>query len=125
MTQDRLLRVILEPLSGGLQRALVLFVPWRFGRQELKNLLNDRGLESTLASSDPRRQSNRYRRVAHLDDAVPSEREHQVLMELVTDVVSTREVVDRLQVREIVWERDDSSAVADRTVEQRGSGEED
>jgi len=42
--------------------------------------------------------------VVYLDGAVPSEAEHQMLSKLVTDVVGLREVVDRLQVKGILWE---------------------
>jgi hypothetical protein len=45
--------------------------------------------------------------VVYLDGAVPSEAEHQILFKIVTDVVGLREVVDRLQVKEILWERSD------------------
>ena len=45
--------------------------------------------------------------VAYLDGAVPSEAEHQILRKLLTDVFGLQEVVDRLQVKEVLWERED------------------
>ena len=45
--------------------------------------------------------------VVYLDGAVPSETVHQMLLKLVTDVAGFEEVVDRLQVKEILWERPD------------------
>lgn len=47
--------------------------------------------------------------VAYLDGTLPSSGEHQVLLKLVTDVEGIREVVDRLQVKEILGERADRS----------------
>ena len=55
--------------------------------------------------------------VVYLDGAVPSETEHQMLRKLVTDVEGFQEVVDRLQVKEILWERPERSKP---TVEERG-----
>lgn len=47
--------------------------------------------------------------VIHLEGAVPSEAEHQMLLKLVTDVAGCEEVVDRVQVNELLWERSDRS----------------
>jgi RNA polymerase-binding protein DksA len=47
--------------------------------------------------------------VVYLDGAVPSEAEHQMLLKLITDIEGFREVVDRLQVKEILWDRPDRS----------------
>lgn len=43
--------------------------------------------------------------IVYLDGAVPSENEHQMLLKLLTDVAGIGEVADRLQVKEILWER--------------------
>ena len=40
---------------------------------------------------------------------LPSEAEHQILLQIVTDVLGLKEVVDRLQVEELLWERTDRS----------------
>ena len=47
--------------------------------------------------------------VVYFDGAVPSEAEHQILLKLVTDVAGLHEVVDRLRVQEILWDRPDRS----------------
>jgi RNA polymerase-binding protein DksA len=43
--------------------------------------------------------------VVYLSGALPSEGEHQMLLKLVTDVAGFEEVVDRVQVEGILWER--------------------
>ena len=45
--------------------------------------------------------------VVHLEGAVPSEGEHRMLLKLVTDVAGCEDVVDRVQVNELLWERSD------------------
>ena len=44
--------------------------------------------------------------VVHLSGALPSEAEHQILLQIVTDVLALKEVVDRIQLEELVWERE-------------------
>jgi RNA polymerase-binding protein DksA len=80
-------------------------------------LLTDRELEASVREQvreDGRTDMEELRivcrhGVVHLDGAVPSEAEHQVLLKLVTDVLGLNEVVDRLQVKEILWDRDGRS----------------
>jgi hypothetical protein len=50
--------------------------------------------------------------IIHLEGAVPSEAEHQILVKLVTDVAGCEEVVDHVQVNELLWERPDRSRPA-------------
>jgi DnaK suppressor protein len=45
--------------------------------------------------------------IVHLEGAVPSEAEHQIVLKLVTDVAGCEEVVDHVQVNELLWERRD------------------
>jgi DnaK suppressor protein len=45
--------------------------------------------------------------VVHLEGAVPSEAEHQILRKLVGDVAGCEDVVDHVQVNELLWERTD------------------
>lgn len=45
--------------------------------------------------------------VVHLSGSVPSEREHKIVLQTITDVMGLKEVDDRLQVKEILWERED------------------
>lgn len=44
--------------------------------------------------------------VVHLSGALPSEAEHQIVLQTVTDVMGIEEVVDRIQVEELLWERE-------------------
>jgi RNA polymerase-binding transcription factor DksA len=50
--------------------------------------------------------------VVHLDGAVPSEAEHGMLLKLVTDVAGCEDVVDRVQVSALLWQRPDRSRPA-------------
>jgi RNA polymerase-binding protein DksA len=49
------------------------------------------------------------KRVVYLTGALPSEAEHQILLKIVTDVLGLSEIVDRIQVEELLWEREDRS----------------
>ena len=44
--------------------------------------------------------------IVHLSGALPSEAEHQIVLQTVTDVMGLEEVVDRIQVEELLWERE-------------------
>jgi hypothetical protein len=44
--------------------------------------------------------------VVHLSGALPSEPEHQILLQIVTDILGLKEIVDRIQLEELVWERE-------------------
>lgn len=44
--------------------------------------------------------------VVHLSGALPSESEHQILLQIVTDVLGLKEVMDRIQLEELAWERE-------------------
>jgi RNA polymerase-binding transcription factor DksA len=46
------------------------------------------------------------RGTVHLSGMLPSEAEHQILLQIVTDVLGLKEVVDRVQVDELIWERE-------------------
>jgi DnaK suppressor protein len=45
--------------------------------------------------------------VIHLDGALPSEAQHQILLQYVADFAGIEEVVDHLVVNELLWERED------------------
>jgi RNA polymerase-binding protein DksA len=45
--------------------------------------------------------------VVYLDGAVPSEAEHAILLKLIADVAGFEEIFDRVQVKEILWDRAD------------------
>ncbi|GBD27667.1 RNA polymerase-binding transcription factor DksA [bacterium HR30] len=78
-------------------------------------LMSDRELEETLRETvreDGRVDMEELRIVArhgvvYLDGALPSKAEHQILLKLLTDMVGVREIVDRLQINELLWERED------------------
>jgi hypothetical protein len=43
--------------------------------------------------------------VVHLDGALPSEAEHEIVRKLVTDREGMREIVDHVRIEEIAWQR--------------------
>ena len=43
--------------------------------------------------------------VIYLDGAVPSETEHQILLQILTDIVCFGAVIDHLRTDELLWER--------------------
>jgi RNA polymerase-binding protein DksA len=45
--------------------------------------------------------------VTYLDGSIPSEAERQIVLHTITDIMGLTEVVDRLQVKEILWEREE------------------
>jgi DnaK suppressor protein len=47
--------------------------------------------------------------VAYLGGAVPSEAEHRIVLQTLTDLMGLPEVVDRLRIKEILWQREDRS----------------
>jgi DnaK suppressor protein len=47
--------------------------------------------------------------VVVLEGALPSEAEHQILLNILTDVAGIQEIDDRLEVVRLAWERDDRS----------------
>jgi RNA polymerase-binding protein DksA len=48
--------------------------------------------------------------VIYLDGALPTEEQHQILLRYVTDFAGIQEVVDRLVIDELPWEREDRTA---------------
>jgi RNA polymerase-binding protein DksA len=54
--------------------------------------------------------------VVHLEGALPSEAEHSILLQLLTDVLGLEDVVDHLRSAEVLWEREARSK-AERTAE--------
>jgi hypothetical protein len=47
--------------------------------------------------------------VVYLEGAVPSEPEHEILLNVLTDVAGVQDIVDHLEVQRLAWERDDRS----------------
>jgi DnaK suppressor protein len=63
--------------------------------------------------------------VAHLEGALPSEAEHQILLGIVQDVAGLQDVVDRLEIRDLLWEREDRApGIAPSGERPRGSEKE-
>ena len=82
-------------------------------------LLSDRELEEYVREQvrDDRRVDIEELRlvcrhgVVHLEGALPSEAEHSILLQLLTDVLGLEEIVDHLQVKELFWEREERAKV--------------
>jgi DnaK suppressor protein len=47
------------------------------------------------------------RGVIHLGGALPSRAEHSILSQIVTDVMGFQEVVDRIEIEQLAWQRED------------------
>jgi RNA polymerase-binding transcription factor DksA len=45
--------------------------------------------------------------VVCLEGVIPSESERQILLQILTDVMGLRSIIDRLQTNELIWERED------------------
>ena len=53
--------------------------------------------------------------VIHLEGAVPSEEEQEVLLNILTDVAGVQEIVNTLEIRRLAWEREDRSKTESAT----------
>lgn len=49
------------------------------------------------------------RGVVYLEGALPSEAEHRILLQLVTDVIGIKEIVDHIRIEGLLWEREGRS----------------
>jgi len=79
-----------------------------FDDQELETHLSDLVREDGQVDMDELQIVVR-RGVVHLEGAVPSEPEHEVLLNVLTDVAGIQDIVDHLEVQRLAWERDDRS----------------
>jgi DnaK suppressor protein len=78
------------------------------------SLLNDRELAETILEhlkEDGRIDMEELRVLArkgvvHLTGALPSEVEHQILLQTLTDVLGFKEIVDHIEIEELLWEND-------------------
>jgi osmotically-inducible protein OsmY len=61
--------------------------------------------------------------VVFLSGALPSRSQHSILMQLVTDVLGFQEIVDRTEVKQLAWQREDRDK--DQGTETLGDGIED
>jgi RNA polymerase-binding transcription factor DksA len=78
------------------------------------SLLNDRELAEAILehlTEDGRIDMEELRVVArkgvvHLTGALPSEAEHQILLQTLTDVLGFKEIVDHIEIEELLWENE-------------------
>jgi DnaK suppressor protein len=78
------------------------------------SLLNDRELAETILEhlkEDGRIDMEELRVLArkgvvHLTGALPSQAEHQILLQTLTDVLGFKEIVDHIEIEELLWEND-------------------
>ncbi len=89
------------PMSGPLPPDYSLLT----GR-ELESVIRDQLFEDARVDLEELRVVCR-RGVVYLDGSLPSEAEHQIVLHTITDLMGLAEVVDRVQVKEILWERED------------------
>ena len=73
---------------------------------ELETAIRERIKEDGRVDTEEMRIACR-RGVVHLYGALPSKEEHCILLDLVTDVLGLKEVVDRIGVDELLWEREE------------------
>ena len=79
------------------------------------SLLSDRELENTIrehVQADGRVDMEELRivcrhGVVHLEGALPSEAEHSILRQIITDILGLEEIVDHVQMEELLWEREE------------------
>jgi DnaK suppressor protein len=53
--------------------------------------------------------------VVYLEGALPSEPEHEVVLNILTDIAGVQDVVDHLEIQRLAWERTDRSAAQPAT----------
>jgi DnaK suppressor protein len=51
--------------------------------------------------------------VIYLEGALPSEPEHQILLNILTDIAGVRDIVDHLEIEPLAWQRADRSQIED------------
>ena len=73
---------------------------------ELETMIRDQVREDGRVDMEELRIVCRHG-VVHLGGVLPSEAEHSILRQLLTDVMGLEEVVDHVQVKELLWERED------------------
>ena len=74
--------------------------------EEIEEHIRERLAEDGRVDVDELQMTFR-RGVIYLDGALPSEEQHQVLLQYVTDFIGIQEIVDRLVINELLWERED------------------
>jgi DnaK suppressor protein len=78
---------------------------------ELTSLIREHVRENSRIDMEELRLVCRHG-VVHLEGALPSEAEHSILRQILTDVFAIEEIVDHVQVGELLWEREDRTKTA-------------
>lgn len=78
--------------------------------RELERAIRDRVREDGRVDMEELRLVCRHG-VVYLDGSLPSEDEHSMVLQLVRDVVGLEELVDRLRVTALLWDREERSKV--------------
>jgi RNA polymerase-binding transcription factor DksA len=94
------------PRSGPIPPDLQLF-----SDRELETMLREQVQNDGRVDMDELRIVCRHG-VVHLEGVLPSETEHSVLRQLIADVMGIEEIVDHIQIKEALWEREDRTKVA-------------
>lgn len=76
--------------------------------RELESAIRDQVREDGRVDMEELRLVCRHG-VVYLDGLLPSEEQHSILLQLVRDFVGLEEIVDRLRVTELLWEREERS----------------
>lgn len=88
---------------------------------ELADLIRERIKEDGRVDLDELRIVYRHG-VVHLGGALPSEAEHSIVRQLITDELGLEEIDDHVQIQELLWERDERRQ--EQPVEQKLPGRE-
>lgn len=92
---------VVVPCSGRLHTDVSLITD-----RELEALIRDQVREDGRVDMEELRLVCRHG-VVILDGVLPSVEQHSILRQLLTDIVGIEEIVDRLRVQELLWERAD------------------
>lgn len=77
-----------------------------FSERELEEYVREQVREDGRIDIDELRIVCRHG-VVHLEGALPSEAEHSVLLQLLTDVLGLEDIIDHVQIKEVLWEREE------------------
>jgi hypothetical protein len=78
--------------------------------RERANELEERAQQADATRMFTHLTERRQQRLEEIDGALPSEEQHQMVRQYVTDFARVQEVVDRLVIEPLVWEREDRTA---------------
>jgi RNA polymerase-binding protein DksA len=89
------------PQSGPIPADLALFTDEEIEEEMWEHIHNDGRVESEELNLTCRQG------VVFLNGALPSRAQHSILLQLITDVLGFQEVVDRIEVEQLAWQRED------------------